>query len=131
MHIHQQTDGRIIFGEQTGAPSSHLDRLSDKPKEFPSEIFAQDHTNRIFDTAKTFMKKVEDLKVERVSIGWRPLPRDGIPIIGRLEGLSDIYVAVMHSGVSLAAIVGKLVSEEILSGSTNLLLKDFRPSRFN
>ena len=77
------------------------------------------------------MKKVEDLKVERVSIGWRPLPRDGRPIIGRPEGLSDIYVAVMHSGVSLAAIVGKLVSEEILSGSTNLLLKDFRPSRFN
>ena len=131
VHIHQQTDGRIIFGEQTGAPSSHIDRLSDKPKEFPSEIFAQDHTNRIFDTAKTFMKKAEDLKAERVSIGWRPLPRDGIPIIGRLEGLSDIYVAVMHSGVSLAAIVGKLVSEEILSGSTNLLLKDFRPSRFN
>ena len=131
VHIHQQTDGRIIFGEQTGAPSSHLDRLSDKPKEFPSEIFAQDHTNRIFDTAKTFMKKVEDLKVERVSIGWRPIPRDGRPIIGRPEGLSDIYVAVMHSGVSLAAIVGKLVSEEILSGSTNLLLKDFRPSRFN
>ena len=131
VHIHQQLDGRIIFGEQSGAPTSHLDRLSNKPKNFPSELFAQDHINRIFDTAKTFMKKVEELKVERVSIGWRPLPKDGRPVIGRIDGLSGIYIAVMHSGVSLAAIVGKLVSEEILNGSTNLLLKDFRPSRFN
>ncbi len=130
-HIHQQLDGRIIFGEQSGAPTSHLDRLSNKPKNFPSELFAQDHINRIFDTAKTFMKKVEDLKVEKTSIGWRPLPKDGRPVIGRIDGLSGIYIAVMHSGVSLAAIVGKLVSEEILNGSTNLLLKDFRPSRFN
>ena len=131
VHIHQQIDGRIIFGEQSGAPTSHLDRLSNKPKDFPSELFAQDHINRIFDTAKTFMKKVEDLKVEKTSIGWRPLPKDGRPVIGRIDGLSGIYIAVMHSGVSLAAIVGKLVSEEILNGSTNLLLKDFRPSRFN
>ena len=130
-HIHQQLDGRIIFGEQSGAPTSHLDRLSNKPKNFPSELFAQDHINRIFDTAKTFMKKVEDLKVEKTSIGWRPLPKDGRPVIGRIDGLSGIYIAVMHSGVSLAAIVGKLVSEEILNGSSNLLLKDFRPSRFN
>ena len=131
VHIHQQIDGRIIFGEQSGAPTSHLDRLSNKPKDFPSELFAQDHINRIFDTAKTFMKKVEDLKVEKTSIGWRPLPKDGRPVIGRIDGLSGIYIAVMHSGVSLAAIVGKLVSEEILNGSSNLLLKDFRPSRFN
>ena len=81
--------------------------------------------------ATTFINKLDNLEIEKTSIGWRPLPRDGKPVIGRLDQLSDVYVAVMHSGVSLAAIVGKLVTQEILDRSTNLILQDFRPSRFN
>jgi glycine/D-amino acid oxidase-like deaminating enzyme len=52
-------------------------------------------------------------------------------VIGRLNKLPGVYVAVMHSGVSLAAIVGKLATQEILDGSSNIILQDFRPSRFN
>ena len=42
----------------------------------------------------------------------------------------SIYIAVMHSGISLAAIVGNLVTQEIVDEVDSLLLKDFRPSRF-
>ncbi|MFL2561117.1 MAG: NAD(P)/FAD-dependent oxidoreductase [Gammaproteobacteria bacterium] len=131
VHVHQQLDGRIIFGEQAGAPNSHLERLKEKPKNFPSDLFAQQHEARILKMATTFINKLDNLEIEKTSIGWRPLPRDGKPVIGRLDQLSDVYVAVMHSGVSLAAIVGKLVTQEILDRSTNLILQDFRPSRFN
>ncbi len=131
VHLHQQTDGRIIFGEQAGAPSSHIERLREQPNQFPSHAFAKEHIDRILNTAKIFMKNIDDLKIEKTSIGWRPLPKDGKPIIGRLEETPDVYIATMHSGVSLAAIVAKLISQEILDGSKNVLLKDFRPSRFN
>ena len=36
----------------------------------------------------------------------------------------------MHSGISLAAIVGNLVTQEIVDEVDSLLLNDFRPSRF-
>ena len=130
VHVHQQLDGRVIFGEQAGAPSSHLERLKEKPKGFPSELFARQHTDQILKMA-TFINNLGTLEVERTSIGWRPLPRDGKPVIGRLDKLPGVYVAVMHSGVSLAAIVGKLATQEILDGSNNIILQDFRPSRFN
>ncbi len=131
VHVHQQLDGRIIFGEQAGAPSSHLERLKEKPKDFPSELFTRQHVDRILKIATTFINNLDNLEVEKASIGWRPLPRDGKPVIGRLNKLPGVYVAVMHSGVSLAAIVGKLATQEILDGSTNIILQDFRPSRFN
>ena len=74
--------------------------------------------------------KLNDLEVERTTIGWRPLPKDGKPIIGPIKELPGVYIAVMHSGISLAAIIGTLVKEEILEARTNKLLEDFRPSRF-
>ena len=131
VHVHQQLDGRVIFGEQAGAPSSHLERLKDRPKDFPSELFTKQHVDRMLKIATTFINNLDNLEVEKASIGWRPLPRDGKPVIGRLNKLPGVYVAVMHSGVSLAAIVGKLATQEILDGSTNIILQDFRPSRFN
>ena len=130
IHVHQQLDGRIVFGEQAGAPNSHIDRLIEKPKDFPSKLFAEQHTDQIFNIAKRFINNVGNIEPEKISIGWRPLPIDGKPVMGRLKQYSDIYVAVMHSGISLAAIAGKLISQEILNRSSSSLLRDFRPSRF-
>lgn len=42
------------------------------------------------------------------------MPVDGIPIIGYLPKVSSVYVCAMHPGVTLAAIVGRLASEEIV-----------------
>jgi len=88
------------------------------------------HTERIINTAKNFTTGLEDIVIEKVSIGWRPLPKDRIPIIGRFKKTKGVYVSMMHSGISLAAIVSKLVSEEILENKNIPILDDFRPSRF-
>ena len=76
-----------------------------------------------------FQEKL-NLDLDQISIGWRPLPKDGMPIIGWLPNRPNSYVATMHSGVSLAAIVAKVASQEVLDGVSNTLLKEFRPSRF-
>ena len=130
VHIHQQNDGSIILGEQDGAPLSHFDRLKERPSRFPNKEFEELHTERIINTAKNFTTGLEDIVIEKVSIGWRPLPKDRIPIIGRFKKTKGVYVSMMHSGISLAAIVSKLVSEEILENKNIPILDDFRPSRF-
>lgn len=130
IHIHQQSDGRIIIGEQNGAPENHKFRLEGYPSKFPSSMLANQHVNKILDKAKSFIKNMDEIEVESVDIGWRPLPLDGLPIIGFINSNQDSYVASMHSGISLGPIVGKIVAQEITENINNNLLKNFRPSRF-
>ncbi|HJL80759.1 MAG: FAD-binding oxidoreductase [Gammaproteobacteria bacterium] len=130
VHIHQQKDGVIVLGEQGGAPLTHIDRLKERPSIFPSKEFEQMHTERIINTAKKFTSGLENIHVNQVSIGWRPLPKDRIPIIGRIKKMQGVYVSMMHSGISLAAIVSKLISEELLENKNIPILDHFRPSRF-
>jgi len=41
-----------------------------------------------------------------------------------------MFVAVMHSGVTLAPLIGQLLATEMLETSKSPLLEAFRPSRF-
>jgi glycine/D-amino acid oxidase-like deaminating enzyme len=56
----------------------------------------------------------EGARLIDVRVGQRPVPADGLPIIGTLPRHSGIYLAVMHSGVTLAPSVGRLVAAELL-----------------
>lgn len=68
------------------------------------------------------------MALERAALGHRPVPGDNLPVIGSpMPGLS---VAVMHSGVTLAAITGELLAREILDGADSPLLAPFHPARF-
>jgi len=70
---------------------------------------------------------------DSVMLANRPMPEDGLPAVGSI-GPDGLYVATMHSGITLAALMGELVTEEILQGvsnSTNDLLAPYRPQRFN
>ena len=58
------------------------------------------------------------------------MPKDEYPIVGFAAGCPNLYVAAMHSGVTLAPLVGQLAATEILDGATVDLLEPFRPSRF-
>ena len=129
IHLHQKNDGVVVIGEQTGAPENHKERLKDKPNNFPETIGRQ-HGERLLQQTNLLFEEKLNLDLDQISIGWRPLPKDGMPIIGWLPNRPNSYIATMHSGVSLAAIVAKVASQEILDGVSNTLLKEFRPSRF-
>jgi glycine/D-amino acid oxidase-like deaminating enzyme len=72
----------------------------------------------------------EDVDVVGARVGHRPVPADGAPIIGGLGPGRGVYVAVMHSAVTLAPTVGRLVAGEILSGADAAELRRCRPARF-
>lgn len=62
-------------------------------------------------------------------IGWRPLPLDGHPILGPSPAMPSAYLAIMHSGVTLAPIVGEIVAKEIITGNSATEIEAYRPSR--
>src|SRR5215471_18311402 len=60
----------------------------------------------------------------------RPMPADGRSVVGWLPGADGIYVAVTHSGVTLAAHLAELIAAELVSGTGAAELAPYRPSRF-
>lgn len=76
-------------------------------------------------------KDTEQLKLKNVRIGQRPMPQDGLPIIGRVNHADGLYLSVMHAGVTLAALTGRLTATEILSNKEDVLLSPYRLKRFN
>jgi len=70
-------------------------------------------------------------EVISAEIGWRPMPTDGEPVIGPPAGTQGLYVAVMHSAITLAAAVGRLAASEILTAQPAPELAGCRPTRFH
>jgi len=88
-----------------------------------------DQTTRdAISTAATMMPALRNTMVESWRAGVRPVPLDGLPIIGFDPRLRGLYHAVTHSAVTLAAILGRLVAEE-LSGRESPDLTRYRADR--
>ena len=131
IHMHQREDGRIVLGEQDGAPQNdaHAMRLAGRPNAFPTPAFARQHADRMLAIAARFVPGIVDAVIEEVFIGWRPMPIDGHPVLGASPARPDVYLAVMHSGVTLAPVVGQLAGYELTEGATIDRLEEFRPGR--
>lgn len=63
-------------------------------------------------------------------VGRKPIPGDGEPVFGALDGIGSCFVAFSHSGATLGLIAGELLADEIATGRRSPLLDDFRPGRF-
>jgi len=64
-------------------------------------------------------------------VGLRPIPADGFPAVGRAQGIAGLYLAVMHSGITLAPAIGRFVADEIVTGRRDALLAPYGPERFS
>jgi glycine/D-amino acid oxidase-like deaminating enzyme len=58
----------------------------------------------------------------------RPLPLDGHPLVGWLPPLANLYLAVMHSGITLAPELSRLIAADILGRGAEEL-EPYRPTR--
>jgi len=72
----------------------------------------------------------DDVLLDGVRLGARPMPVDGLPVIGPVPGVAGAYVAVMHSGVTLAPAVARLVAAEVVRRVHAPELEGVRPDRF-
>ncbi len=115
MHVRQTSAGNLIAG---------TDFRDESVLENPREV-AEAMLKDISAIIKVDKKPV----LERFTFGQRPTPADGHPCLGRIGNISGLYLAVSHSGITLAPGIGKLCSEEILSGDRHELLLPFSPGR--
>jgi glycine oxidase len=64
--------------------------------------------------------------------GLRPGSPDGLPVLGRLPGRENVYVAAGHfrNGILLAPVTGRLMTQLICDGRSEIDLGPFDPGRF-
>ena len=115
-HVRQTAEGRIVAGSDFGGTEPGDDAAAT--------------ARSLFDAVRKMLAGADELELDFHTIGYRPMPSDGFPIIGRPAGLQGLYVTVMHSGVTLAPAVGLFAAEEILSGARNELLAPYGADRF-
>lgn len=70
-----------------------------------------------------------DARVENVHASVRPVPRDGLSVIGPVRGGEGPYVIAPHSGLTLGPVLGEIAAQEML-GAPHPLAEQFRPTRF-
>jgi tetratricopeptide (TPR) repeat protein len=80
--------------------------------------------------ARRAVRGLDDARVVAYQVCVRPMPADGQSIVGRLPGAPGVYVAVTHSGVTLAAHLANLITADLTSGSPVAELAPYRLDRF-
>jgi hypothetical protein len=66
-----------------------------------------------------------------MTLGHRVLPQDGFPIVGFPERRPNLYIAALHSAMTMGPIIGQLAAMEILDGVEVDLFAPYRLSRFD
>jgi glycine/D-amino acid oxidase-like deaminating enzyme len=117
IHVRQGTDGTVMIGEGTQESLARND--------------SQAHADDLLARATHYLPALAGTRAIPVPVGYRPMPLDGLPILGFTQAVSNLYVALMHSGVTLAALVGEFSAIEIADGTNVDLLNSYRLERFS
>jgi glycine/D-amino acid oxidase-like deaminating enzyme len=116
LNMRQFPDGRVqIHG------GTHSGSIADESLDDAQMLVAE--------TAR-WLPAVEGKKVDEVRVTTRPVPPDGLPVLGFAKAVPNYYVAFTHSGATLAPIIGELAATEILETVRVELLAPYRLERF-
>jgi len=119
VHFRQDAEGRIVAGEIFSGDGPGQASITTDPGSLALELIERIRVHL----------PGQEIEIERVTFGLRPVPKDGLPAVGPLE--EGLYIASMHSGITLAPLIGTLVVLEIAEGSEAPELAPFRPSRLS
>ena len=119
IHFKPDGGGRVLAGR------------TDYRKDMPDEAEAWARGRETASLLRPWLRGLSDeTEIEAVRVGVRPIPADGLPMVGTIPGLDNVYVAAMHSGISLGGLMGRLAAEEIATGAETAALAPYRPRRF-
>ncbi len=82
--------------------------------------------------ASSYVPALRNAEVATAWAGLRPGSPDGLPVIGRVPGKDNVFVATGHfrNGILLAPVTGALLTELVLEGRLDERLAPFGPERF-
>jgi len=117
IHLRQCPDGRFMIGEGD--------------QESLAEDDSQAHADDLLARACEHLPGLAGTAAVPVPVGWRPMPLDGYPVMGFAPEAPNLYVALTHSGVTLAPALSQLVALEICDDAqADAVLGPYRPERF-
>ena len=117
IHLRQCADGRMIIGEGD--------------QESLAEDDTQAHADDLLARARCCLPGLAGAQAVPVPVGWRPMPLDGYPVMGFATEAPNLYVALTHSGVTLAPVLSQLAAQEICDATpADEVLGPYRPQRF-
>jgi glycine/D-amino acid oxidase-like deaminating enzyme len=105
--------------------NAHITRAADGSYEVPPAIIES-----LLAEASLVLQGTSKLKAAWCRIGPKPVPGDGEPVLGRVDGVNGLYLAFTHSGATLGLIAGELLVYEITTGASHPTLVDFNVRRF-
>ena len=116
LHLRQLSDRSLRIGQGTQEGINRDD--------------SQQHADALLDRAKTYLPTIADAQAIPTPIGYRPMPLDGFPVLGFTESVPNLYIMLMHSGVTLAPLVGEMATLEVVDGVRVDWFASYRPERF-
>ena len=116
LHLRQLADGSLRIGQGT-QEGINLDD-------------SQEHADALLARAKTYLPAIADAEAMPTPVGYRPMPLDGFPVLGFTKAVPNLYIALMHSGVTLAPLVGEMATLEIVDDVRVDWFARYRPDRF-
>lgn len=132
LEFKQMGSGRIAATFEFGPPDIAVHReIREHPIDFPSADIRKMHGEMLLSKVSGFMPGARNAALDKVMLCFRPLPLDGLPVVGTVPGTPDVYMVVTHSGVTLAPVLGHYATHEVLSGKTVARLAPYRPDRFS
>jgi glycine/D-amino acid oxidase-like deaminating enzyme len=93
-------------------------------------LAAADSPERTLAAVRSTFRGAANVELLSTRVGLRPMPADGEPIVGPVVEVPGLYVAVLHSAVTLALAVGRLVARELVDGAVEPVLAGCRLDRF-
>lgn len=123
VHIRPDGDGRLQLHSYQHDGSVEVSRAGEVTVE-------QAAVDKIVEAACALYPGIREATIESVRVGERPIPEDGLPVLGRVTRLPNFHFAVSHSGVTLSVYAGRLVAAEVLGDDHATELAPFRFERF-
>ena len=115
VHVRQTSEGRLV----AGADFSGADPADD-PRGAAAALYQK---------VQDMVIGAEQVEMDFHTVGFRPTPGDGFPMIGRPQNREGLYITVMHSGITLAPAVGLFATAELLEGKRDPLIAPYHPDR--
>jgi len=87
--------------------------------------------SRLGGMARAILPQLAGFEIADQWAGLRPVALDGLPVLGPLGGVENVFIAAGHyrNGILLAPVTAKLLADRLV-GSTDSVLAFFEPDRF-
>jgi glycine/D-amino acid oxidase-like deaminating enzyme len=119
VHFRPDGGGRYVLQSDDGDRSVAADSPED-PAQLPM-------CRVLLERAARLAPALGSATIEAARVGTRPMPADGLPIVG--PAMPGLYLVVTHSGMTLAPLLGEIAANELLGGDPDPRLAPYRPKR--